>query len=333
MNWLYMGNNGEEKMIKRDLVIKNRLGLIIFSVLLMIFTSVMAYAGEGRFAFSDLTATDKSTGLVWMMDANIAKESMTWKDAFKFIEELNKQKYGGYSDWRLPTTVEFQTLIDYAKSQKYDIFREAKMEHRNIYQLFNKIGFRNVQDALYWSSSPHTHNPTLRWGVHMLGGRMGEPSKTTTYYVWPVRGDGRRLVFSDLTVKDKETGLIWTRNANLAGKKMTWKNAFKFIEKLNKQKYAGHSDWKLPTESELKTLVYIKDDSELLPYNNLGQYEELKRVGFKNVQADYYWSSTTYEGPVSAYTDFIWVIGMIFGSSHGSHKTGTCYVWPVRAGK
>ncbi|MBI3353871.1 MAG: DUF1566 domain-containing protein [Nitrospirae bacterium] len=58
-----------------------------------------------------MTVTDKEAGLMWTRDANIAEKCMNWYDALKFIKQLNKQKYAGYNDWRLPTKEELQTLV------------------------------------------------------------------------------------------------------------------------------------------------------------------------------------------------------------------------------
>ncbi len=55
---------------------------------------------------------------MWARAGNIA-ERMNWDNAFKFIEQLNGQKYAGYSDWRLPTKEELETLVNSATSQGY----------------------------------------------------------------------------------------------------------------------------------------------------------------------------------------------------------------------
>ncbi len=131
-----------------------------------------------RFVFSDLTAKDKKTGLMWTRDADMTKEGETWKDALKFIEKLNKEKYAGYSGWRLPSEDELVTLIDYAKGEGYK---------EGLRQILSKVGFRNVQAFNYWSSSTYGGNPTYAWLVGMRSGVVYGVSKTYTYYVWPVR--------------------------------------------------------------------------------------------------------------------------------------------------
>lgn len=152
--------------------------LIIFVLMAGSVAKISYAADEERFVFSDLSATDKKTGLTWTRDANIAETDMTWEDAYKFIEKLNKQKYAGHSDWRLPTKKEFQTLLAYAESQGYTT---------RLNELFNKIGFINVQAGHYWSSSTFAY-PTHMWYGNMNIGDVSGVSKTDTIYVWPVRG-------------------------------------------------------------------------------------------------------------------------------------------------
>ncbi len=274
-----------------------------------------------RFIFSDLTIKDINTRLMWTRDANIAGRKMDWYKANDYIKQLNGKKYGGYSDWRLPTIKEFQTLVKQVYGQ---------------HTILNKGGFKKVQGDFYWSSSPNADYPKFAWAFNVSGGYVGSDGfgeyTTNTCYVWPVRAPmtsyaagAEWFVFSDLTATDKKTGLMWTKNANLAGEKITWNNAFKFIEKLNKQKYAGYSDWRLPTNGELQTLAAYA-------HSNLTFYELFTKIGFENVQPGY-WSSTTYtntEG--TTVTGVAWEVYMDGGYEKLSYKTPS-YVWPVRAGR
>jgi serine/threonine-protein kinase len=55
------------------------------------------------------------------------------------------------------------------------------------------------------------------------------------------------------TVTDKATGLIWQQ----AGSEhpMTWYEARDYVEELNQTRFAGRTDWRLPTISELMSLL------------------------------------------------------------------------------
>lgn len=144
-----------------------------------------------------------------------------------------------------------------------------------------------------------------------------------TFYK-PSKPHEKRFIFSDLTVKDKKTGLIWARDANIADREMTWDGALKFIEKLNEQKYAGYSDWKLPAKNELGSLL----GSSANKNGGVNYLILFNKSGFKNVQAYGYWSSTTDAGD----TAFAWDVFMCGGGVLAFSRTFPFYVWPVRAG-
>jgi hypothetical protein len=56
------------------------------------------------------TITDKVTGLVWQKGGS--PSDMKFDSAIKYVEELNSSRFGGYSDWRLPTMEELCSLLE-----------------------------------------------------------------------------------------------------------------------------------------------------------------------------------------------------------------------------
>ena len=58
----------------------------------------------------DGTVTDHATGLMWQQSGS--KEYMTYDAAKKYIEALNKDRFAGYDDWRLPTMDELTSLLE-----------------------------------------------------------------------------------------------------------------------------------------------------------------------------------------------------------------------------
>ena len=57
----------------------------------------------------------------------------------------------------------------------------------------------------------------------------------------------------DGTITDKATGLMWQKSGSSRSK--TWTRARKYVTKLNKDTFAGYSDWRLPTIEECASLM------------------------------------------------------------------------------
>jgi hypothetical protein len=56
----------------------------------------------------------------------------------------------------------------------------------------------------------------------------------------------------DGTVTDRATGLLWQKSGS--SRSVTWRRAKDYIDKLNRNQFAGYSDWRLPTIDELASL-------------------------------------------------------------------------------
>jgi len=67
------------------------------------------------------------------------------------------------------------------------------------------------------------------------------------------------------TITDQATGLMWQRSGS--DKDLTYENAKAYIGELNRNKFAGYSDWRLPTVDELKSLLTSEKQSNDLYIN------------------------------------------------------------------
>ena len=73
----------------------------------------------GRFIVADSdTIIDGAKRLVWLKKDTwqMAGKWMAQRQVIEFAGNLNRQRFAGFSDWRLPTTVEAKSLFD--KKQK-----------------------------------------------------------------------------------------------------------------------------------------------------------------------------------------------------------------------
>ena len=113
---------------------------------------------------------DNLTGLMWARLANPPGGQMDWATAIGYCKALTN---GNYSDWRLPNISELQSLVDYS-------------QHDTV--LPSGHPFIDVQSDYYWSSTTHAGDADSAWFVLLSDGYKYYAIKTTSFYVWPVRG-------------------------------------------------------------------------------------------------------------------------------------------------
>ncbi len=139
------------------------------------------------------TVTDNLTGLIWLKDADCMGQRV-WgtggDETFDVVSRLN----GGenfsctdyiantHNDWRLPNVRELQSLVHYG------FFSPAVPNTAGTGQWSAGTPFYDVRSGYYWSSSTFANNPTDAWFVYMHSGYVGLTNKTSSVYVWPVRG-------------------------------------------------------------------------------------------------------------------------------------------------
>ncbi len=120
----------------------------------------------------------------------------------------------------------------------------------------------------------------------------------------------------DGTVLDTHTGLEWVQAPHsIPGNSgtMVWSNAVNFCDDLV---YAGHSDWRLPSRTELISLMDSTHKSPSLP----------DKHPFLDVRNSHYWSSTPHAGN----TGFAWYVNLNYGYVSDYSIALSFYVWPVR---
>jgi len=223
-------------------------------------------------------------------------------DTEDFVNALNSSNFGGFSDWRLPTTKELSWIVNRGTNNpaiNTDYFGDTM----SLYS--------------YWSSTTLSGKSGVAGWVSFYSGSVYNRNKKAYYYVRAVRGGqaGSLDPFvdnGDGTVTDTSTGLMWQQAT--AGQ-MNWEEAIAYCESLS---LAGHSDWRLPDCNELQSVVdYSTND----PAINTDYFPDTLSL--------YYWSSTTWVGG-SAYA---WRVYFGCGSVGGSDKTFSYYVRAVRGGQ
>ncbi|MBC8554546.1 MAG: DUF1566 domain-containing protein [Candidatus Brocadiales bacterium] len=73
----------------------------------------------------DKVVIDQATGLTWQQSGS--EKQMIYKEAKAYINKLNREKFAGFSDWRLPTLEEAITLLEETE-QNGDLYIDPVFE-------------------------------------------------------------------------------------------------------------------------------------------------------------------------------------------------------------
>jgi hypothetical protein len=127
----------------------------------------IAHRYEPRVIGDAVVVVDRTTGLMWQKGQS--DDGMGIADADAYVINLNAQKYGGFTDWRLPTLEEAMTLVEPKVSGGLHIAPQFKPEAIRI-----------------WTSD-HEANGVNRFEIGLVDGviyRAPPDSDTTITTVW-----------------------------------------------------------------------------------------------------------------------------------------------------
>lgn len=150
---------------------------------------------------------DNDLNITWLQDANYAQTSgydadgrMTWGDATTWASNL---VYGGYSDWRLPMTLQPDPSCSGQTNGVSYNWGCAGSEMGHLF--YNELGgtvqssistssdpdlalFHNLQTShVYWSGNEYTPGSDSAWGFFFSGGFQYIYLKDNENFAWAVR--------------------------------------------------------------------------------------------------------------------------------------------------
>lgn len=239
-------------------------------------------------------------------------------DTEDYLNALNSNAFGGYSDWRLPDIKELASIV---ALDKYNPAIRSNI-------------FPNTQTSNYWSSTTYSDsNMTKAWAIEFIFG--GDASftdnggdKSNSYYVRAVRSSiGQESVNrfydnGDGTVTDVTTGLMWQQTSSVNS--MTWQDGLAYAEnlELGGSTENPYDDWRVPTREELRSL---------LDYEFYGPAVDINRFEGSGLS---YWSSTSLtEFPLNPPRS-AWGINFHTGFSSKQDKSlNSKYIRAVRGGE
>lgn len=112
--------------------------------------------------------TDQATGLMWQQAGS--PEKMNWDQAKAYVEQLNQNGEGGFSDWRLPTIEELGSLVEF--------------EQKNG-TLYIDAAFDATQNVCWSADTMAAENSS--WAASYTNGHLFSDARTNTNFVRAVR--------------------------------------------------------------------------------------------------------------------------------------------------
>ena len=80
---------------------------------------------ESKTLNGDKVVIDHASGLMWQQGGS--PDYMPWSEAQAYVDELNRNRFAGFSDWRLPTIEELASLLE-PTEQNGDLYIDPKFD-------------------------------------------------------------------------------------------------------------------------------------------------------------------------------------------------------------
>lgn len=292
----------------------------------------------------DGTVTDNVTGLMWQQ--GFADNKLTYAEAQTYLNTLNAQNYGGYSDWRLPTIKELYSLIDFRGTdpppEGTDTTGPVPFIDTDYFdfEYGDLSAGERIIDSQWVTSTLYTADNSMMFGVNFADGRIKGYGMTSpnpqqgekTFYVRLCRGNndyGTNIFIDndDGTVTDDATGLMWTQSDGGYG--MNWEDALDWAEQNNAENYLGYSDWRLPNAKELQSIIDYTRSPDTTGSAAIDPVFNVTEIINQAGETDYpfFWTGTTHVradglGADAVYVAFGRGLGEIDGEIVDIHGAG-----------
>lgn len=152
---------------------------------------------------------DNLTGLVWesKTTSGLRNKDISYSNQIDdlglngFISNVNATSLCGFTDWRLPTVDELQSIVDYGIASPGPTI--------------DTTWFPNTRNTYFWSSNTLAGIASHTWGVNFATGNVYPDKRGFAQSIRLVRGSAKLNQYissvNGQEVTDTKTGLVWRR--------------------------------------------------------------------------------------------------------------------------
>ncbi len=278
-----------------------------------------------------LTVFDKNTGLTWQRSPDTngdgvinSPDKLTWPQVQTWPDTINAKKFGGFSDWRIPSIKELYSLMNFNGTDPSSMTTVTGGMLPFIDTNYFRFAYgdttagERIIDSQYASNNLYTGGQQLLFGLNLADGRIkgyglvmpGGGQKT--FCVQCVRGNkyyGKNDFTGngDGTITDRATGLMWAQND--CATKMNWVQTLAWVQQQNAQNHLGHNDWRLPNAKELQSILDYTRSPDYTKSAAIDPLFNCTPITNEAGQPDYgfYWTSTTHKSSNGMHAAAIYV--------------------------
>lgn len=206
----------------------------------------------------DGTVTDTRKNLMWTKDDSWVEVGhlLSWWQSQEYLTEKNEQKFGGHSDWRIPSGHEAKELFE-PESSNTDM--EGVEVH--IDPVFTPgCGYTTWTAETRGAKAAMGYDLRADYEFWLAKENIGFPSSIRLVRVIPQAGqlppEERWTDNRNGTITDHQTNLMWKNDDSYLDldKWVSWQEAKTFIGGINKDEFGGHTDWRMPTRKEAQSI-------------------------------------------------------------------------------
>ena len=206
----------------------------------------------------DDTVSDTKHGIMWMKNDTWLElgRLITWHDSLELARKKNEEKFAGHDNWRIPSASEAAYLFD-SETTNTDV--EGCEIH--IDPVFpSGCGFTTWTSQTRGAKAAMSYDFRSDYEYWLAKENDGFPSAVRLVRNDEEKDEDQEFIRitkrKDGTIIDNKTGLQWKADDSYMDldKWVTWDEARTYIIEVNRKKFAGYEDWRMPTRKEAQSI-------------------------------------------------------------------------------